>query len=267
MPDRRSPFRRFSAWLTWQRVPVGLIPMRDERREVRLLLGYAALYILLSLLTGLWISRFPHPFLGATHLTSDIAYIFFFKIGGLLVLPLVFFFHAGYGVRDLLVEWQAGARRIAMVAFAFVVGVIVNSYHLKQIVAAAPNFSDGELWLRAGLGVILPLFTAGLPEEIVYRALLQTRLEKLWGRVPALLTASLLFTAWHLPTRFLLSTGVEGEALNLNSVLLGTGLPVFIVGLILGWLWDRYRSLPALAALHWGIDVLPTVSSLLKVSF
>jgi membrane protease YdiL (CAAX protease family) len=37
--------------------------------------------------------------------------------------------------------------------------------------------------------------------------------------------------------------------------------------LVFGILWDRYRSLPALIAFHWGIDTLPTVISLLGVGY
>lgn len=44
-----------------------------------------------------------------------------------------------------------------------------------------------------------------------------------------------------------------------------TGLPVFVVALILGWAWDRWRNLPALVMLHWGIDTLPSVASFLKL--
>ena len=73
-----------------------------------------------------------------------------------------------------------------------------------------------------------------------------------------------LFVAWHLPTRFLLAHGVEGEAGDLGSVLLGTGVPVGIVGLIFALGWDRHRNLPALIALHGGIDSIPIVASMLQ---
>jgi len=86
----------------------------------------------------------------------------------------------------------------------------------------------------------------------------------LW-RLPAILIASLLFTLWHLPPRYLLSSGVEGAAGDLGSVLLGTGLPVFVVGLIFAWAWARWRSLPHLVLAHWAIDLLPSVSSFVGV--
>jgi len=42
-------------------------------------------------------------------------------------------------------------------------------------------------------------------------------------------------------------------------------VPVLIVGLIVGVLWDRYRRLLPLIALHWGIDTLPLISSILGI--
>lgn len=63
-----------------------------------------------------------------------------------------------------------------------------------------------------------------------------------------MLGTALLFTAWHLPTRHFLSSGIEGTAGDLTSVIMGTGVPVFMVGLVFGWLWERYRSLPTLNA-------------------
>ena len=43
-------------------------------------------------------------------------------------------------------------------------------------------------------------------------------------------------------------------------------LPVLIVALILGLLWDRYRRIIPLIALHWGIDLLPAVAGMLGIS-
>ena len=138
---------------------------------------------------------------------------------------------------------------------------------LRMVLEAMRVLPAGEFLLGAGVGALLPLFIAGIPEEVVYRGILQTRLERLLGRLWAILITALLFTAWHLPTRFLLSRGVEGTAGNLGSVLLGTGVPVLIIGLLLGIVWDRYRNLPSLIAFHWGVDTLPTMLAMLGVDF
>jgi uncharacterized protein len=143
--------------------------------------------------------------------------------------------------------------------------MFLNAAKFPPIGEAIRALPPVEAVLRVAVGWVLPLFCAGLPEEIVYRWGLQTRLERAWGRPLAIAITAVLFTAWHLPTRYLLASGAEGTAGDLGSVLLGTGLPVLLVGLIFGWAWDRWRNLPALVFLHWGIDTLPSVASFLHI--
>jgi hypothetical protein len=155
---------------TWQRVAVGDIRIFAPRREAWLAFGFALFYLAAAALTGWIVLRWPRPLWGATFLTSDATYVGGFKIGLLLLVPLV-----------------------------------------------------------------------------------------------AIVATAVLFTAWHLPTRYLLASGVDGTAGDLPSVLTGTGLPTLVVGLLFGWAWDRWRNLPALVAMHWGIDLLPSVASFLRI--
>ncbi|MGH9258907.1 MAG: CPBP family intramembrane glutamic endopeptidase, partial [Acidimicrobiales bacterium] len=152
-------------------------------------------------------------------------------------------------------------------ALAYAAGFCLNLGHLSAIRAAAEALPAAGAAARIGLGVALPLFMAGLPEEVFFRGILQSRLEVTAGRAVAIPLTALLFTAWHLPTRYLLAQGVEGRAGDLGSVLLGTGVPVLLVGLVFGLAWDRYRNLPTLIAAHWGVDTLPAVRGLLGGSF
>ena len=66
----------------------------------------------------------------------------------------------------------------------------------------------------------------------------------------AITGAALRFTAWHIPSRYFLASGGEGHAGDLGSVVINTALPVLLMGLIFGVLWDRYRRLLPLIALH-----------------
>jgi membrane protease YdiL (CAAX protease family) len=237
----------------------------DARGEARVALAFALAYVALSGVTGLVQRARPLPLLGATLLTSDAWYALGYKIGLLLVVPLVALHRAGYRAADLLPGWRATPGSILKLLAAFGLGFLLNAGKLDDIRVAAAALPGPEAMGRIALGGGLMLFTAGLPEEIVYRGVLQTRLELLWGRVAAVLVTALLFTAWHLPSRYLLASGAEGTAGDLGSVLLGTGLPVLIVALIFGVAWDRWRNLPVLIALHWGIDVLPSVASFLRL--
>jgi CAAX protease family protein len=251
------------SFLRRQRVPVGRMRIDRPAAEAALAVGYALFFILASFGTALVIARWPAPILGAASFTQDAWYAVEFKMILLLALPAAWFRWRGYRVADLLAGWRPTPGALARVALAFVGGLSLNVSHIEPLArlwSAAPP-GPGR-WGRAFLAVLLPLLTAGLPEEFVYRGLLQTRLEAVAGRPAAIGVTVLLFTAWHLPTRYLLSHGVEGTAGNLASVLLGTGLPVLVVGLVLGLAWDRWRNLPALVALHWGIDMLPGLTSL-----
>jgi len=117
-------------------------------------------------------------------------------------------------------------KSVISIVIAFVLGASLNLESIRFISEAEGSFSIRDLIVRIGIGTTLPLFMAGIPEEFVYREILQTRLERLFGRMIANTITALLFTAWHLPTRSLLSRGVEGNAGDLGSVLIGMGAGV-----------------------------------------
>lgn len=254
---------RPSFW-TRQRVPTSELRFRDLAGETRWLLAFALLYVFAAAGTGLAIQRWPVPIWGATWFHQSVWYTGVFKIGLLLFLPALAFHRRGYRFADLLHGWRFGPRTAIVLALCFAGGGLLNTGRVAEVREAWAAHPWPEAAARAAVGVLLAFVQAGLPEEVVYRGLLQTRLEAAWGRLPAVLVATLLFTAWHLPTRFLLSHGAEGEAYDFGSVLLRTGVPVFIVGCVFAWAWDRHRNLPALIVLHAGIDTLPIVASLLQ---
>lgn len=251
--------------LLWQRVPVQQMRLRHPGREAALWIAYSTFYVFLSAVTGLLI-RQQHAAPGSAF-AQDPWYFAFFKIGGLLVVPLIIYYGQGYRLSDLLLDWRPSARNLATAAAAFAVGLLINLGHLGRIVPAAGHFSGGELAARLAGGFFLPLLMAGLPEEIVYRGILQTRLEAVLGRLGAIVLQAALFAAWHFPSRYLLASGVEGRAGDAWSVMTGTVFPVFVVALIFGVLWDRYRRLAPLIALHWGVDTLPMISTFLGIRY
>jgi len=252
--------------ITWQRIPSKDIVCKSPKQETVFLIGYAFLYILFSYATGILILAYPMPILGAVKFNQDVWYTFVYKILLLLVIPgWVFFKKWGYTMNDLLLGWKLSLKSGALLAISFTLGFLLNVRHLSGIAKAVPGFSDANI--RLAMGVVTPLLMAGIPEELFYRYFLQTRLEKQWGRLAALFLATLLFTLWHIPSRFLLSTGVEGQAGNFWSVAINTGIPVFVAGFIVALLWDRYRNILILIAFHWGGDILPALSSYFKISF
>ena len=253
--------------IRWQRVPVKEMRIIHPGRETAAVLAYSIFYIMAGVFFGYLIRRVPLPILGAAGRTEDAWYALVFKIGLLLIVPAAWFVLQGYQVRDLLPGWTFKSRTAFSLLISFLLGLSLNFGRVRFIAETTGHFSTADLIIRFSVGIMLPLFMAGIPEEFVFRGLLQTRLELKFGRVAAIVLTALLFTGWHLPTRFLLSQGVEGTAGDFGSVLIGTGIPVFIVGLFFGIMWDRYRSLLPLIAAHWGIDIIPQIVAFLGVHY
>lgn len=250
-------------WL-WQRVPAQAIPFKALDREIVFLMTYAIGYIFLGYGIGLLIQNYPLPILGAENFVQDFWYSIVFKIVFLLFIPAcVYFLIWKYSIKDLMLDFRPKLKNWILGTFLVLFGFLLNSGHIHRLQEVFPLFED--FWLRITVGVILPLVIAGLPEELFFRGYLQTRLEKKWNRITAILVSSLLFTAWHLPSRFILSSGIEGQAGDFTSVILGTGVPVFLVSIFFGWHWSRYRNIVLLILTHWAIDILPSLTSMFGI--
>jgi uncharacterized protein len=256
--------RRGFSW-RWQRVPAAAISIPDNRHETALAVAYALAYVGLACLVPFFIARFPLRLWGASDYLQDFSYAVVFKIVFLLAVPVAVYASLGHRAGELLLGWRPRPAAVLAVLAAFAAGSALNLDRAEAIGAALDTLPPVEGLARIAAGSLLALLMAALPEEIFFRGILQTRLEKSAGRVVAIVVTVLLFTAWHIPPRLALSHGVEGEAGDLVSVLLGTGAPVALVGVVFGLAWDRWRNLPALVALHWGIDLLPIVSSMLRI--
>ena len=104
-------------------------------------------------------------------------------------------------------------------------------------------------------GSLATLLTASVLEEVFYRAWLQTRLEALYGRWPAIVVQALLFALMH------------SSRLSAGSLL--TGLCTIVAfqgvfGLMLGYLWSRYRNIWVIVFIHALTNLIP-VSVLLSL--
>ncbi|MFI0451250.1 lysostaphin resistance A-like protein [Actinomadura sp. 6N118] len=114
---------------------------------------------------------------------------------------------------------------------------------------AVPLTQDLPDPVTLAIGSLLTLLTASVLEEIFYRAWLQTRLEVLYGRWPAIMASSLLFALMH-------SARIEADAplLGLATVIAFQG----VFGLMVGYLWSRYRNI-------WAIILIHTITNLVYV--
>lgn len=106
---------------------------------------------------------------------------------------------------------------------------------------AAADFSRYDLTTLVVAATATAL-TASIGEEIFYRYWLQTRVEALWGRWPAILLASAIFGLMHLASH----TAGHGVGIGVAIVIANQG----VFGIACGYLWSRYRRLWLPILLH-----------------
>ncbi|MBG6092141.1 CPBP family intramembrane glutamic endopeptidase [Actinomadura viridis] len=114
---------------------------------------------------------------------------------------------------------------------------------------ASPLTQDLPDPVTLAVASLVTFLTASVLEEVFYRSWLQTRLEVLYGRWPAIMASALLFALMH-------SARIEAGAPlhGLAAIVANQGL----FGLMLGYLWARYRNL-------WVIVLVHTVTNLVYV--
>ncbi len=81
--------------------------IRNPAQEAAWSIGYALFYVLAAVATGLLIRSRPLPLLGAADFSQDFWYVIPFKIGLLLVVPVVAFLMHGDRLSALLPGWKA----------------------------------------------------------------------------------------------------------------------------------------------------------------
>jgi membrane protease YdiL (CAAX protease family) len=239
-----------------QTVPIDRMRIDAPAREARELVVFAVGCAVVAGAAAAATRRWPWPLAPNADFTASVWYVVGFKLAFMLGGALGWMRWRGYRLADVLGPWRPTVRAWTAIAIALVAGLAINLQHVGPI---GRLLSTDVAWSRIALGFVLPLVAAAIPEELAFRVLLQTRLEKVGGRLFAIGISTALFALWHLPSRFLLASGVEGTAGDLGSIVRATALPVFAVGLVLAAIWDRWRSFPVVVALHFAIDLLPSL--------
>jgi membrane protease YdiL (CAAX protease family) len=107
---------------------------------------------------------------------------------------------------------------------------------------------------------------AGLCEEFLFRAVLQTRLAAvLKTEAGAVVTGAVLFALAHVPGLFLRGhPGVDGYSTDPIQVIAFAIAVLSPVALLFGTLWARTGSLLLIVLLHAAVDVLPNLADFVR---
>jgi uncharacterized protein len=167
--------------------------------------------------------------------------------------------------------WQAGLSgrkfwRTLIVVGAIILALLcVISPSLKNI--AATNTPLATLAWIAPVSFVWIAIEAGLNEEFLFRAVLQTRLsawfKSAWAGV---FVTSLIFGVAHAPGLFIRGgPGVDGWSTDPWQVVAYTCAVLAPMGLLFGLIYARTKSLLLVVLLHGLVDVLPNMSEFIEI--
>lgn len=136
----------------------------------------------------------------------------------------------------------------------------VVSPSLKEIGALHPTLAT-LAWAVPATFAWLAL-EAGLTEEFLFRAVLQTRLAAaLRSETGAIVLGALVFALAHVPGLFLRGEpGVDGYSTDIFQVIAFTVGTLSPIAVMFGVIWARTRSLLLVVLLHATVDVLPNMA-------
>lgn len=248
-------------WLTRGADPPAT-PVARPPVELAAVLLYLALYAFLFLGPGMSALRAAlAP--GAGQDVLVLAAKLFVHVG----LPAALLLLLGARLRPLF-DTGLGRKRfwpVLLVLGAYLVALnAVVSPSLGNIAALHPS-APTLLWAVPVFYVLISL-EAGLCEEFLYRAVLQSRIAAVLGSAAgAVPVAALLFALAHAPGLYLRGEpGVDGWSANPLEVAAFTIAVLSPVGLLFGTLWWRTRSLLLVVLLHGAIDLLPNLAEFLQ---
>ncbi|MFX3646682.1 MAG: lysostaphin resistance A-like protein [Paenibacillus sp.] len=175
-------------------------------------------------------------------------YYLAFKLTTLLFIPLILLliYRKMTGGQQNNISAKPRTRRQVIVPLIVIVvwGYLKFYSPIAQPEGAIVTTDMTELLLLVLVGFMIN----SVLEEVFYRVWLQTRLETLLGRWPAILLVSMLWSIWHV--------AIQGNGqwdIDVATVIANHG----VTGLFLGYLWARYRKIWVIILIHGLMNASP----------
>ncbi|MCX7838862.1 MAG: CPBP family intramembrane metalloprotease [Anaerolineae bacterium] len=155
-----------------------------------------------------------------------------------VIVPIIVLFVLGYRWRALGLDWNWRAWWISLPAL-----LALTAFGVFTHWNALPRF---------GWQTVEYFFGAGLPEEVLFRALLLTRLEAWWRNGAwALLGSSIIFGLTHLPINFFVFTARDWNQVWITALTFQMGM-----GAVFAFAYQRTRNVLPLAVVHALVNAL-----------
>ncbi len=221
-------------WFFTRRRPFEMLPVKRPRFETFLAIFLAVLWIIYRTLEYTHVITFPALHIG---LCDDLLDTIVPKTIEMTVLPVILFVLLGYTMSQLGMGWPKWVWIPALIPILIYVAWGLSHQTVQGFATRTACY----------------YFGAGLPEEILFRALILSRLEALIRRpVWALFLSAFIFGATHIPI------DLEGTGLgNWQNALENAFTFQMGIGLCLGYAFQRARNVWPLSVIHALIDAAP----------
>jgi membrane protease YdiL (CAAX protease family) len=251
-------------WLT-RGTEAPVAPVVRPQVETIAVLAYLLFYALVVLGWGLGAVKALYPE-GPARQIAELVFKSIVHVGlpiGLLLAlrsPIRPLFETGLGRRGVLATLIVlGGALVGLVAFASPsLSEIAKTGAVPAVVAA--GIVGSFVWMA---------IEAGVCEEFLFRAVLQSRLSALFGSpVAGIVVASLLFALAHAPGLYVRGgPGVDGWSTDPVQVVAFTIATLSPIAVLFGTLWARTRSFLLIVLLHACVDVLPHSAEFIAIWF
>jgi CAAX protease family protein len=217
-------------WVICHRQPLKPDPVRRPGIELAVALILVALWILYRI--GDYWHWYTPPTFGI-NACSSLGDGVLLKMIEMVLVPFVFLLALRYSLPQMGFRWSKSAWLIALVPIAALVAYGLSHHSLGQFAASSGCFFLG----------------AGLPEEFLFRGILQTRLEKVLRRpLWALWVASFIFGLAHVPI------DLHGSFANWQEALLTAFTFQMSAGVAFGYAYMHTRNLLPISIIHTVLD-------------
>jgi uncharacterized protein len=251
------------AWLLTRGAVAPTIAVARPKLESLAILGFIALYAVLFLGFGMSAARAALP-----PGREQEALVLALKLAVHVALPVLLLLALRAKLAPLFQAGLSGRKfwRTLIVLGAILLALLsVISPSLADI--AKTNAPLQVLAWAAPASFVWIALEAGLTEEFLFRAVLQTRLSA-WLRSPwfGVVATSLLFGLAHAPGLFLRGgPGVDGWSADPLQVVAHTIAMLSPIGLLFGLIYVRTKSLLLVVLLHGLVDLLPNLSEFISL--
>jgi membrane protease YdiL (CAAX protease family) len=191
------------------------------------------------------------------------------KVVTMALIPLLLLRSGGDAIAPLFKSRMPRRRLIGLaVAFSciFLVVMALVTPSLSQLQQLQPTVT--QVVAGIAITIIWVTLTAAVTEEVMFRGVLQTRLESVLSSAAAcVVVGAIVFAVAHVPGLYLRGdqAAMMGVPVTLTNAIAYSITVLGPPGAFFGILWMRTRSLALLIVAHAAIDILPNLPEIIEL--